>query len=188
MKNIAVFVSGSGSNLQAVIDGCEKGEINGGVRLVVSSKDGVYALERARKHGIDSAVFSKNQFEELTAVLTDKKIDLIVLAGYLTIIPESFIKKFENKIINIHPSLIPAFSGDGFYGLKVHNAVLERGCKVTGATIHYVNEITDGGKIIMQKAVKVKTGDTPEVLQKRVLKAEHEILKKSVAVICEEKQ
>ena len=185
---IAVLVSGGGTNLQALIDaGIPSGEI----ALVVASRPGVYALERAYNAAIPSMVITKKgrtqaEFEkELCAALDEYKIDLIVLAGFLTILSEDFTKKYPRRIINIHPSLIPSFCGEGFYGLRVHEAALERGVKLTGATVHFVNEIADGGEIIAQKAVEVQDGDTPEVLQKRVMEqAEWVILPESVAKLC----
>lgn len=187
--NIAVLVSGGGTNLQALID-AEKSEIikSGEIKVVISSSPDAYALERAAKAGIKSAVVSKKAcgdratFEAgIIKVLEDEKIDLIVLAGFMCILSESFTKKYADRIINVHPSLIPSFCGEGFYGLKVHEAALGYGVKVTGATVHFVNEIPDGGKIIMQKAVKICKNDTPKVLQERVMKqAEWIILPKAV--------
>ena len=185
---IAVLVSGGGTNLQALIDAnLQAGEI----ALVVSSRPGVYALERAAKAGIPSVVIAKKgstqeAFEEkLRAALEEYRIDLIVLAGFLTILSEDFTRRYPHRILNIHPSLIPAFCGEGFYGLRVHEAALERGVKLTGATVHFVNEIPDGGEIILQKAVEVKDGDTPEILQRRVMEqAEWKLLPKAVAMIC----
>ena len=190
-KKIAVFVSGGGTNLQAIIDATNNGIIKSGeITLVLSDKPGVYALERAKDNNIEAYVCNKkllgstDAFEkEAQKILDDNKIDLIVLAGFLTVLSESFVKKY--KIINVHPSLIPSFCGDGFYGLKVHEAALNKGVKVTGATVHFVNEITDGGEIIMQKAVYVKDGDTPEILQKRVMEeAEWVILPEAIEKIC----
>jgi phosphoribosylglycinamide formyltransferase-1 len=193
MLNIAVLVSGGGSNLQALIDAVEAGSINGRIVTVVSNKEGVYALERAKKHNIPCKVIPKkvhDSFEEqLTLHLMENDVDLIVLAGFLCILSENFVKTFENKIINVHPSLIPSFCGEGCYGLKVHKAALDYGVKVTGATVHYVNNIVDGGKIIAQKAVDVLEGDTPETLQKRVMEeAEWVILPKVVADICNKRR
>lgn len=181
---IAVLVSGGGTNLQALIDAQTDGVIkNGEISLVISNKDNAYALERAKNNNI-KALYIKNDenFEKnLIEQLEENEIQLIVLAGFLVILSEGFVKKFPNRIINIHPSLIPSFCGDGFYGLKVHEAALKRGVKITGATTHFVNEITDGGEIIMQKAVEIKDGDTPEILQKRVMEeAEWKILPLSV--------
>lgn len=193
MLNIGVLVSGGGTNLQALIDAQKKGVIKSGkIVTVVSNKSGVYALERAQHAGIDTAVISKQEctsVEEfnrrLCAHMKEKQVDLIVMAGFLAIIGGAFLDEYKNRIINVHPSLIPSFCGDGFYGLKVHKAALDYGVKVTGATVHFVNEITDGGKIILQKAVEVKEGDTPETLQKRVMEeAEWKILPEAVELYC----
>mgnify|MGYP002626796527 CR=1 FL=1 len=194
MKNIAVFVSGGGTNLQALIDAEKRGELkNGKITLVLASNENAYALERAKNAGIESVVVNKKNYpskEEYDKAVLDaldgKSIDLIVLAGFLTILGEDLIKQYNNRIINIHPSLIPLFCGDGFYGKKVHTAVLESGVKVTGATAHFVNEITDGGAIILQKAVPVEEGDNEDILQYRVMRqAEWEILPKAVSLFCE---
>lgn len=196
MKNIVVLVSGGGTNLQALIDAEKSGEIvNGKISCVISSNENAYALERAKQNGIASRVIKRKNFgsqseydSALTALLKEEKADLIVLAGFMTILGEGIIKAFENRIINIHPSLIPAFCGEGFYGLHVHEQALKRGVKVTGATAHFVNEICDGGPIIMQKAVETQQGDTPEILQKRVMQqAEWKILPKSVSLFCQDK-
>ena len=193
MLKIAVLVSGGGTNLQALIDAQERGEIPGGkLSLVVAGKPGVFALERAKKANIPSIVLRKKNFASqedydnaLIQTLEEAEIDLVVLAGFLTIIGEKVIRRFENKILNIHPSLIPSFCGEGYYGLRVHEAALSRGVKVTGATVHFVNEICDGGPIVLQKAVSVENGDTPETLQRRVMEqAEWEILPKAVALFC----
>ena len=192
MLNIAVFVSGGGTNLQAIIDNIEDGSISKArIALVISNKADAYALERAKKHNIKTKVILKKDFNDridyINAqldILEEHKIDLIVLAGYLSIVPELIIKKYSNKIINVHPSLIPAFSGKGYYGLKVHEEVLKRGCKLTGATVHFVDEGTDTGPIIMQKSVGVEVEDTAESLQKRVMeKAEWIILPKTIDLI-----
>lgn len=194
MMNIAVFVSGGGTNLQALIDAESRGEIkNGKITFVLASNENAYALERARKAGIENTVVnrksysSKQEYDKaILDVLKDKDIDLIVLAGFLSILGEELVTKYRNKIINIHPSLIPMFCGDGFYGKKVHTAVLNSGVKVTGATAHFVNEITDGGAIILQKAVPVEQGDNEDILQYRVMRqAEWEILPKAVSLFCE---
>lgn len=194
MMNIAVFVSGGGTNLQALIDAQNRGEIkNGKITFVLASNDKAYALERAKKAGIESAVVSRRKYstkeeydKAVLEALDGRNIDLIVLAGFLSILGEELISKYRNKIINIHPSLIPLFCGDGFYGKKVHTAVLESGVKVTGATAHFVNEITDGGAIILQKAVSVEQGDNEDILQYRVMRqAEWEILPKAVSLFCE---
>ena len=195
MLRVAAFVSGGGTNLQAIIDAQNSGIIRDAkVELVISNVAGAYALERAEKAGIKTVLIRKKDFENaaqweeaLVKELKDNKIDLVVLAGFLSILSENFIKQFPNKIINVHPSLIPSFCGDGMYGLKVHEAALAKGVKVTGATVHYVNEIVDGGEIIAQKAVEVLRGDTPEVLQKRVMeKAEWIILPRAIQTIAED--
>ena len=189
---IAVLVSGGGTNLQALIDAQKAGIIKSGeIELVVASNDKAYALQRAAAAGIEAAVASKKElgsqsrFEEaLCALMTEKDIDLIVMAGFMSILTKDFTDKYPMRIINIHPSLIPSFCGKGFYGLHVHEAALEYGVKVTGATVHYVNEIPDGGRIIMQKAVEVRDGDSPETLQRRVMEeAEWKILPESVEII-----
>ena len=177
LKRIAVLVSGGGTNLQALIDAQKSGIITSGeITLVISNNPVAYALERAKNAGIDTAVVNKKEcadqaeFEEkLISALEENKTDFIVLAGFMCILSKNFTKKYANRIINVHPSLIPSFCGKGFYGLHVHEAALEYGVKVTGATVHFVNEIPDGGKIIMQKAVCIQEGDTPEILQKRVM-------------------
>lgn len=194
MLNIAVFVSGGGTNLQALIDAQDRGEIkNGKITFVLASNENAYALERAKKAGIDTAVVSRKQYESkadydkaVLKTLDGRDIDLIVLAGFLSIIGEDLVSKYNNRIINVHPSLIPLFCGDGFYGKKVHKAVLDSGMKVTGATVHFVNEITDGGAIILQKAVPIEQGDNEDILQYRVMRqAEWEILPKAVSLFCE---
>ena len=196
MKNIVVLVSGGGTNLQALIDAQNDGKIqNGKISCVISSNPEAYALERARNNGIDTAVIRRRDYENqeeydkaLVELLKTKKADLIVLAGFMTILGEYVIQSFRNKIINIHPSLIPSFCGEGFYGLRVHKQALKKGVKVTGATVHFVNEICDGGAIILQKAVEVHNGDTPEILQKRVMQeAEWKILPLAVSLFCDEK-
>ena len=186
---IAVLVSGGGTNLQALIDAQNSGIIcSGAIRLVISNNAAAYALERARNAGIDTAVVLKKEcgsqaaFEQkIKELLQENQIDLIVLAGFMSILSESFTKDFPKRILNVHPSLIPSFCGAGFYGLKVHEEALRYGVKVTGATVHYVNEIPDGGEIIFQKAVEILDGDTPEILQKRVMEqAEWKILPAAV--------
>ncbi len=188
LKNIAVLVSGGGTNLQALIDAQRSGIIKSGkISLVISDREGAYALERAKNAGIDGVYVKKGEgFEEtLIKELENANIDIIVLAGFLSILSESFVKRYSRRIINVHPSLIPSFCGDGFYGLRVHKAALEKGVKVSGATTHFVNEITDGGEIIMQKAVEVLEGDTPETLQRRIMEeAEWKILPLSVEKVC----
>lgn len=190
---IAVLVSGGGTNLQALIDAEKSGIISSGeIKLVISNNEGAYALERAKKANITAVVCSKKilgaQFEEtLIEILDENEIDIIVLAGFMCILSEKFTSHFANRIINVHPSLIPSFCGKGFYGLRVHEAALEYGVKVTGATVHFVNEIPDGGKIIMQKAVYIKEDDTPETLQRRVMEeAEWKILPMSVEKVSKE--
>ena len=191
--NIAVLVSGGGTNLQALIDAERSGIIKSGkISLVVSNNPDAFALERAKKAGIKTAVCNKKElgasFEtELIKLLEENKTDIIVLAGFMCILSENFTSRFADRIINVHPSLIPSFCGTGFYGLRVHEAALSYGVKVTEATVHYVNEIPDGGKIIMQKAVEIKEGDTPETLQKRVMEeAEWKILPLSLEKVCSE--
>ena len=190
---IAVFVSGGGTNFEALINAQENGKIpHGEIVLMVSSSKTAYALKRAENHGIKSVVCSKKELgsqesfeEEILKSLEENDIQLIVLAGFMSILSKEFTKKYENRIINIHPSLIPSFCGEGFYGLHVHEAVLKKGVKVTGATVHIVNEIPDGGPIIMQKAVYIEENDTPEILQKRVMEqAEWKILPESVELMC----
>ncbi len=191
---IAVLVSGGGTNLQALIDAQKAGLIpHGEIVTVISNKEGAFALERAKKAGIEAVTILKSDCgstEEFEDVIGDslefRKIDLIVLAGFLAVLSENFVKRFQNRIINIHPSLIPSFCGDGMYGLRVHNAALARGVKVTGATVHYVNEITDGGEIILQKAVDILPGDTPAALQKRVMEeAEWKLLPQATEIVCQ---
>ena len=195
MLRVAAFVSGGGTNLQAIIDAQAAGTIRDAkVELVISNVSTAYALERAKNAGIKTAVIRKKDFENaaqwedaLVKKLKENRIDLIVLAGFMSILSENFIKQFPNKIINVHPSLIPSFCGEGMYGLHVHEAALAKGVKVTGATVHYVNEIVDGGEIIAQKAVEVLRGDTPETLQKRVMeKAEWIILPRAIQTIAED--
>ncbi len=192
---VAVLVSGGGTNLQAILDAEKEGKIRSGkIVLVISNKKDAYALTRAENAGVPTAVITKadcgsqSAFEAaLIAKLEKAGIDLIVLAGFMTILSAAFTSRFENRILNVHPSLIPSFCGAGFYGLKVHEAALKKGVKVTGATVHFVNEIPDGGKIIQQKAVRVLPGDTPEKLQKRVMRqAEWKILPEAVEMVCNE--
>ena len=189
---IAVFVSGGGTNLQALIDAEKRGEIKSGkLALVVSNNPSAYALTRAADNGIKSVVISKKtegskeaMEEAMVRTLTENGIDLIVLAGFMCILSADFTRRYDKRIINIHPSLIPSFCGEGFYGLHVHEAALQKGVKVTGATVHYVNEIPDGGEIILQKAVDVEETDTPEILQKRVMEqAEWIILPRAVQLV-----
>lgn len=192
---IAVLVSGGGTNLQALIDAQHSGIIESGeIALVISNKADAYALERAKKANIETAVVLKKDYangidfeEAIKSLLTEKEIDIIVLAGFMSILSENFTGAYPERIINVHPSLIPSFCGKGFYGLRVHEAALSYGVKVTGATVHFVNEIPDGGRIIMQKAVEIEDGDTPETLQRRVMEeAEWKILPLSVEKVCRE--
>ena len=194
-KNIAVLVSGGGTNLQALIDAEKSGIIIGGeISLVISNVKGAYALTRAENAGIKTETVIKKELgsqqafeEKIISLLKENEIDLIVLAGFMSILSERFTSHFEKRILNVHPSLIPSFCGEGFYGLRVHQAALDYGVKVTGATVHFVNEIPDGGQIIMQKAVEIQSGDTPEILQKRVMEqAEWIILPLPVEKVCKE--
>ncbi len=192
-KRIAVFASGGGTDFQSIIDANVK-EHFCDIVCLIASKEGIGAIDRAKKHGITAAVYAKKDYpdlEELYARLTYflnmNRVDYIVLAGWLKIIPESFIRSFQDRIINIHPSLIPAFCGAGMYGLNVHKAVLDYGAKVSGCTVHFVNEVPDGGAIIAQVCVKVEEDDTPESLQSRILEKEHELLPFCVKKLCEGK-
>ena len=194
VTKISVLVSGGGTNLQALIDAEKRGELgNGRISLVVASKPGVYALERAANNGIDSVVLSRKDYESisdyskaLADLLEDAGTDLVVLAGFLTIIDEQVYERFPNRILNVHPALIPSFCGKGFYGLHVHEAALEKGVKVSGATVHIVTPECDAGPIVLQKAVEVKQDDTPEVLQKRIMEeAEWIILPRAVRLFCD---
>ena len=194
MLNIAVLVSGGGTNLQAILDSEARRENpHGRVTLVVASRPGVYALERAAKAGVESAVVRRKDYataeefdDALLETLHSRHIDLVVLAGFLSILGHKVIAAYPDRILNVHPSLIPSFCGEGFYGLRVHEAALEKGVKVTGATVHFVNEVCDGGAIIAQKAVEVHEDDTPETLQKRVMvEAEWKLLPAAVASVCE---
>lgn len=185
MLNIGVLVSGGGTNLQAIIDETLAGNINGKVKVVISNKENAYGLERARQNNID-AIFETDE-DGIIDVLKEHNIDLVVLAGYLKIISPKFVNEFRNKMINIHPSLIPSFCGKGYYGQKVHQGVIDYGAKVTGATVHFVDEGADTGPIIMQETVVVKDNDDASSLAKRVLEIEHKILKKSISLFCENK-
>ena len=196
MKNIVVLVSGGGTNLQALIDAQNRGEIeNGRITCVISSKEGVYALERAAKNGIPSRVIPRSGYESREAyskaileALREEKADLVILAGFLIILDQSVPAAFPNQILNVHPALIPSFCGKGFYGLHVHEAALAKGVKVSGATVHFVTADCDAGPIILQKAVEVKNGDTPETLQKRIMEeAEWKLLPKAVSLFCEDR-
>jgi phosphoribosylglycinamide formyltransferase-1 len=194
MLKIAVMVSGGGTNLQAIIDAIENKTLTGvSIDAVISNKKDAYALTRAKEHGIEGICISPKDYDDkeaygayLADLLLKRGTDLVVLAGFLVVLPKNFIDAFEGRIINIHPSLIPSFCGDGFYGLKVHEAALSRGVKVTGATVHYVDAGTDTGPIILQKAVYVEDGDTPEILQKRVMEqAEWKILPQAIQMIAD---
>lgn len=196
MLNIGVLVSGGGTNLQKLIDAWQAGELGGGcLRVVISSRADAFALERARKAGIEAVNLSRKDYPDvdtysqaLIDALKARDVELVVLAGFLTITGDNFVEAFRNRIINVHPALLPAFGGKGYYGLHVHEAVLARGAKVTGATVHFVNEVCDGGPIILQKAVEVRQDDTPETLQRRVMEqAEWQLLPKAVALFCEGK-
>lgn len=196
MLKLAVLVSGGGTNLQAIIDKIENRTITEAqIAVVISNKKDAYALERAKNHGIKAECVAPKEYESreafdraLLETVESYQADLIVLAGYLVIVPEIVVKKYRNRIINIHPSLIPSFCGTGYYGLKVHEAVLQRGCKVTGATVHFVDEGTDTGPIVLQKAVEVKEEDTPEILQKRVMEeAEWKILPEAIDLIANDR-
>ena len=196
MKNIVVLVSGGGTNLQALIDAQDSGIIQGGrITCVISSKEGVYALERAAQNGIKSLVIPRKDYADIasyTRAVTDallaEKADLVVYAGFMTILDEQVIKAFPYRMMNVHPALIPSFCGKGFYGLHVHEAALAAGVKLSGATVHFVTEVCDGGPIIMQKAVPVENGDTPETLQKRIMEqAEWKILPEAVSLFCQDR-
>ena len=196
MTKIAVLVSGGGTNLQALIDAEKRGELGSGkITLVIASKPGVYALERAANNGIDSLVLARKEYDSIAAyskalvdALVEAEADLVVLAGFLTIIDEQVYERFPNRILNVHPALIPSFCGKGFYGLYVHEAALAKGVKVSGATVHIVTPECDAGPIVLQKAVAVKEGDTPEILQKRIMEeAEWKILPEAVRLFCEGK-
>lgn len=196
LKRVVVLVSGGGTNLQALIDAEAAGGLGGGtLSCVISSKEGAYALERAGNAGIPTRVLSRKDYpsrqaydDALLAVLREERADLIVLAGFMYVLGEKLVKEFDRRIINVHPALIPSFCGDGYYGLRVHEAALKYGVKVTGATVHFVNEVTDGGEIILQKAVEVREGDTPKTLQKRVMEeAEWILLPQAVSLFCQGK-
>ena len=191
MFKIAVLVSGGGTDLQSVIDAVENKYINGKIEIVIGSKEGIYALERAQQHNIDTFVVSRREYGEKSSdkilELTKGKVDLIVLAGFLAILDGEILKEFDNRIINIHPSLIPSFCGPGMYGLKVHEAVIKSGVKFSGCTVHFVNSEVDGGAILLQEAVPVYFEDDAEILQKRILEKEHVILPKAIKLISEGK-
>ena len=189
MKKIAVFASGSGSDFQSVIDANEREQFCE-ISLLVASKEGIYAIERAKKHGIDSIVRNKKDFasveemyEDIIAELNRRGVDYVVLAGYLSMLGENFVRAFPDRIINIHPSLIPSFCGKGFYGLNVHREAIEYGVKISGLTVHFVDEHYDSGAIILQRAVEVKEDDTPESLQARILEEEHRALPEAVRLL-----
>lgn len=196
MKNIAVLVSGGGTNLQALIDAEKSGKIQGGkITCVISSNPDAYALERAKNNGISTRVIPRKEYSDVSAytkavtdALIEEKADLVVYAGFMTILDEQIVNAFPYKMMNVHPALIPSFCGKGFYGLHVHEAVLKSGVKLTGATVHFVTEVCDGGPIILQKAVAVENDDTPEILQKRVMEqAEWNILPEAVSLFCQDK-
>lgn len=194
MVRIGVLVSGGGTNLQQLIDAQAAGKLGGGeIVTVISSKPGVYALERAQKAGIEAIALSRKDYPDvevysqaLIDALKARNVELVVLSGFLTITSDSFVQAFPNRIMNVHPALLPAFGGKGYYGLHVHEAVLSRGCKLTGATVHFANEVCDGGPIILQRAVEVQEGDSPESLQKRVMEqAEWTLLPEAVSLFCQ---
>ncbi|WP_288678931.1 phosphoribosylglycinamide formyltransferase [uncultured Clostridium sp.] len=192
MYKIAVLASGSGSNLQSILDNIDNGNINGEVSLVIGSKEGIFALERAEKQGIKTSVVSKKEFgdktsDEILRLAKENNIDLIVLAGYLSILKGKLLEEYGNRIINIHPSLIPSFCGNKMYGINVHKEAIEKGVKFSGCTVHFVNDEVDGGAIIAQEIVQVNFEDTPESLQKKVLEKEHILLPRIVKYLCEEK-
>ena len=196
MKNIAVLVSGGGTNLQALIDAEKSGIIkNGKITCVISSKEGAYALTRAEENGIKAITLPRKDYADVAAytkaivdVLKAEKADIVVYAGFMTILDEQIVKAYPYKMVNVHPALIPSFCGKGYYGLKVHEEALKKGVKLTGATVHFVTEVCDGGPIILQKAVEVKKGDTPEILQRRVMEeAEWKILPEAVSLLCQDR-
>ncbi len=191
---IGVLISGGGTNLQALIDAMEDGNVNGEIAVVISDRINAYGIERAKKHKIDGIIVNRKDyvnkkefFDALINMLIDYKVELIVLAGFLTILSKDFVERFNEKIINVHPALIPSFCGEGYYGEKVHKAALDYGVKVTGATVHFVDEKADTGPIILQEAVPVMEDDTPEILAARVLQVEHKILPKAVKLYCDGK-
>ncbi|ALB47658.1 phosphoribosylglycinamide formyltransferase [Clostridium beijerinckii] len=191
MFKIAVLVSGGGTDLQSVIDAVESNYMNVKIEMVIGSRDNIYALERAKKHNIDTFVVTRREYGEESSnkilELTKGKVDLIVLAGFLAILDGEILKEFDNRIINIHPSLIPSFCGPGMYGLKVHEAVIKSGVRFSGCTVHFVNSEVDGGAILLQEVVPVYFEDDAETLQKRILEKEHEILPKAIKLISENK-
>ena len=187
MKKLAILASGGGTDLQSIIDAVERGEINGEISVVISDKESAYALTRASNHGIRSEYVKRGESDTLLSLLDSVGVDYIILAGYLGILPEVVVKKYPNKIINIHPSLIPSFCGMGYYGMRVHDAVYARGVKYTGATVHFVDEGADTGAIIKQVVVEVEETDTPEIIQQKVLKQEHKLLPHVVSLLCDDK-
>ncbi len=196
MKNIAVLVSGGGTNLQALIDSQKSGELKGGkITCVISSKEGAYALERAAQNDIKGITLPRKNYDTvadytkaIVDVLKSENADVVVYAGFMTILDEQIVKEYRYKMLNVHPALIPSFCGKGFYGLHVHEEVLKSGVKLTGATVHFVTEVCDGGPIVLQKAVEVKKGDTPEILQRRVMEeCEWKILPQAVSLLCEDR-
>ncbi|WP_313343767.1 phosphoribosylglycinamide formyltransferase [Sedimentibacter sp.] len=194
VKKIGILISGSGTNLQSLIDEINKGNINGEIAVVISNKKEAYGLERARLYNIDTVFINEKKYESfelfneaIIAELKSHEIDLVVLAGYIKILSHKFVEEFKNKIINIHPSLIPSFCGKGYYGIKVHQAAIDYGVRISGATVHFVDEGADTGPIIFQEAVKVSDSDTAETLQKRVLVLEHRLLPLAVKMYCEDR-
>lgn len=187
MKSLAVLASGGGTDLQSVIDAIERGEINGEIKVVVSDKEDAYALTRAKNHGIRGEYVKRGESDTLLSLLDSLGVDYVILAGYLGILPEVVVRSYRNKIINIHPSLIPSFCGMGYYGMRVHEAVYKRGVKFTGCTVHFVDEGADTGAIIKQAVVEVDQDDTPEIIQQKVLKKEHELLPHVVGLLCDNK-
>ena len=196
MKNIVVLVSGGGTNLQALIDAQNRGDIkNGKITCVVSSKPDAYALERARNNNISARIVNRKDYDDVASyskailsVLNEENADIVVYAGFMTILDNSVCDAYQNKMVNVHPALIPSFCGKGYYGLHVHESVLKTGVKITGATVHFVTAVCDGGPIILQKAVEVKHGDTPEILQRRVMEeAEWKILPEAVSLLCQDR-
>lgn len=192
MINIGVLISGSGTNLQAIIDNIKNGKIDGKLQIVISNRKDAYGLIRAKKAGIETIYINRKEFnsreeynKKIIEELSKRKVELVVLAGYLNILSEEFIYRYRGRIINIHPSLIPSFCGKGCYGERVHEMALERGVKLTGVTVHFVDEGTDTGPIILQKAVEIKDNDTVESLKERVLKVEHELLPEAIRLFCE---
>ena len=194
MKKIAVLISGSGSDLQSVIDGVQAGKIRGEISVVISSNDAAFGLERAKRAGIPTRVYRKADFSDLDAMYADMigflnglGVDLVVLAGYMTILTPNIVSAYRNRILNIHPALIPSFCGKGYYGLRVHEAAIAYGVKLSGCTVHFVNEEADGGPIVLQESVPVQDDDTPETLQARILEAEHRLLPEAVSLFCEDR-